>query len=108
MTRRIRHLLVLCATLTPVACGSAAEEACQDYKQALISFYQTRCDAITGGIAIQALEQALPCDEVLGIHDETALREECFPALETMTCGPFMQWPESCEGQLMFQPPPVF
>jgi hypothetical protein len=100
--------LILILVLAQASCGSASELACEDLGTALRAFYRAKCAQPIAQILIDNLDGILGCSRVIGVRDERALREECFPAMAGLTCSFTMTWPESCTGQFYYGAPPLF
>ena len=107
---RLRGLTLavgVAATVGLAGC-STAKDACEDFEQALVVFFSTKCPPSLGEALISVIDQQLACDDAVGIRDEEALREECIPALDSMVCDTTMTWPASCEHQFLYVAPPAF
>lgn len=98
----IRVVLLLAALISPSACG-VSETVCEDFSTVILSA-AVRCDNIL--LNEGSVDQMMQCPLAKGVWDEDQLRDECFPALETLDCGLLlaMQFPDACQNQLIYFP----
>ena len=94
-------LLVIVLALAPACSPSAEEVACLDTCEALSRAFEG-CGYDYASTYDQCVAGA-HCDDAARIRDEDELRNECFPALETLDC-PSLEagaLPASCQGQIL-------
>ncbi len=109
---RALRLCLLAATLATapghLSCGASGEEACEEMAATLRVFFRARCSPLVAQMLIENLDAMMACPDVVGVRDDTALREECLPAIPSMECSERMQWPASCTGQFFYGGPSLF
>ena len=84
-------------------------QACCDVANAIIDVC-VRCQLGTHAVCVQAITASISqetagggCSAVVSLRDQTALYNDCLPALSTLSCADFTSTnvPASCQGQLL-------
>ncbi len=97
-------LAIMAATTLSIGCGDTAEEkVCQETVDTLADAWEA-CGYDRETKHAELLAAFRQCDRVESIRDEEALRNVCFPALETLDCTALEEddLPAPCLDQIRF------
>jgi hypothetical protein len=97
-------LVLVAATPLSTGCGDPAEDkVCQETVDTLADAWEA-CGYDRDTKHAELLTAFRQCDRVESIRDEEALRNECFPALQTLDCTALEEddLPAPCLDQIRF------